>query len=73
MRYYMQFLNHEKTIFLLLRIHRRLNFDNIIQLSTLQFWVGYFICFKFAMCSFNGFFKWMFFSSAKEINRLLKE
>ena len=29
------------------------------------------LCFYLYLCSFNGYFQWIFFSSIKEINRLL--
>ena len=52
---------------LLAKVQWRLIFDNVICCFTLRLWVVYLILFKFTPV----LFQWMFFSSIKEVNRLL--
>ena len=55
------------TIQMLLRIHQKLTFGNLIRCSSLRLWVGYFIYFKFTSFLVDTF------SSIKETNKLSKE
>ena len=55
------------------RIHGSLIFGNVIHFSRLWLWVDFLSILNLHLCSFIGFFKWMFFSSIKEINRLISK
>ena len=55
------------------RMHWSLIFGNVIHFFRLWLWVDFLSILNLHLCSFIGFFKWMFFSSIKEIDRLISK
>ena len=53
-----------------LRSQWRLSFANVKRCSSLRLWVGFFIYLNLHLCSFKGYFLWMFFTSVYKINSL---